>query len=175
MQSRHLDQLFDQHEPSSGFYAAGPLARWTIFDGGKRLANIDRSKAQVAAALAAYEAAVLAALQDVENALVAYSHDQARRDTLVTLDAENNEAVRIAQAEYAQGLVTLLDVLEVQRNRYAGQDALAQADQAVSSDLVAMYKALGGGWETTTGPTTRTTKPLVADSHAAIQDPAEAP
>jgi multidrug efflux system outer membrane protein len=148
VQSEHFDNLFEQHRRSSGFYAAGPLASWTIFDGGKRLANIDRSKAQVAAAAAAYESAMLAALRDVENALVAYSHDQTRRDTLVTLVAENKEAVRIAQAEYTNGIITLLDVLEVQRNLYAAQDALAQADQAVSSDLVSLYKALGGGWET---------------------------
>jgi outer membrane protein TolC len=56
--------------------------------------------------------------------------------------------VRIAQAEYGNGLIDLLDVIEVQRNLYSAQDQLAQADQAVSSDLVALYKALGGGWET---------------------------
>ena len=55
--------------------------------------------------------------------------------------------MRIAQAEYSNGLIDLLDVLEVQRNLYSAQDALAQSDQAVSSDLVAIYKALGGGWE----------------------------
>jgi multidrug efflux system outer membrane protein len=169
VQSRHLGQLFDQHDPSSGFYAAGPLAKWTIFDGGKRLANIDRSKAQVAAAASAYEATVLAALQDVENALTAYAHDQSRRDALVTLDAENDRAVRIAQAEYAQGLITLLDVLEVQRNRYAGQDALAQADQAVAADLVAMYKALGGGWETTADASTQPSTPAAADRRSDSQ------
>jgi outer membrane protein TolC len=79
--------------------------------------------------------------------LVAYAHDQARRDSLDTLVAENQRAVRIAQAEYSNGIIDLLDVLEVQRNLYASQDALAQATQTVSTDLVALYKALGGGWE----------------------------
>jgi outer membrane protein TolC len=60
---------------------------------------------------------------------------------------ENNEAVRIAHAEYSQGLVTLLDVLDVQRNAYIAQDALAQTNQAVVLDLIALYKGLGGGWE----------------------------
>jgi outer membrane protein, multidrug efflux system len=147
VQSRHADQLFSQHDPSSGFYAAGPAARWTIFDGGRRWANIDRSKARVAAAMANYEGNVLAALRDVESALTAYSNDQDRRGTLTTLEAKNHEAVRIAQEQYAHGLIDLLDVLEVQRNLYAAQDALAQSGQAVSSDLVAIYKALGGGWE----------------------------
>lgn len=176
VQSRHADELFNQHNPSSGFYVAGPLASWTIFDGGRRLANIDRSKAQVAAAIAAYESAVLAGLRDVENALVAYSHDQLRRDTLATLVSENKEAVRIAQAEYSNGLVTLLDVLEVQRNLYTAQDAQAQADQAVSSDLVALYKALGGGWETPpAAPTTQPLKTLPAQADVAIKHSGETP
>jgi NodT family efflux transporter outer membrane factor (OMF) lipoprotein len=144
VQSRRADKLFSQ---DSGFYAAGPSASWTIFDGGRRVANLDRSKARVAAALAGYEGTVLAALRDVESTLTSYSHDQARRETLNKLVAQNQEAVRIAQQQYANGLIDLLDVLEVQRNLYAAQDGLAQSDQAVSSDLVAIYKSLGGGWE----------------------------
>jgi NodT family efflux transporter outer membrane factor (OMF) lipoprotein len=147
VQSREADDLFNQHHPSSGFYSAGPLASWTLFDGGRRTANLDRAKAQVVEAINAYEATVLRALQDVDSALVAYSRDQARRDSLSTLVGENQEAVRIAQAEYSNGLIDLLDVLEVQRNLYTSQDSLAQATQSVSTDLVALYKALGGGWE----------------------------
>lgn len=149
VESLKASQLFSQHDPSSGFYAAGPLATWTIFDGGRRLANIDRSKAQVIAAINAYEATILQALQDVDSALVVYAHDQARRNSLDTLVTENQQALRIAQAEYSNGIIDLLDVLEVQRNLYASQDALAQAAQSVSTDLVALYKALGGGWENT--------------------------
>lgn len=147
VESRKASELFDQHNPSSGFYAAGPAASWTIFDGGRRKANLDRSKAQVAAAINAYEATILRALQDVDSALVAYAHDQARRDSLATLVAENQHAVKIAQSEYSNGIIDLLDVLEVQRNLYTSQDALAQSTQTVSTDLVALYKALGGGWE----------------------------
>jgi outer membrane protein TolC len=90
---------------------------------------------------------VLGSLRDVESSLSAYSHEQTRRASLARLVTENEEAVRIARGEYAQGLLALLDVIEVQRNLYTAQDALAQADQAVSSNLVALYKALGGGWE----------------------------
>jgi outer membrane protein, multidrug efflux system len=150
VQSQKTSNLFSQHDPSSGFYSAGPMASWTIFDGGRRRANLDLSKARVVAALAVYEGTVLAALRDVESSLTAYSHDQARRESLTALVAQNQEAVRIAQKEYENGLINLLDVLEVQRNLYASQDALAQSDQAVSSDLVAIYKALGGGWENET-------------------------
>lgn len=147
VQSRHADTLFRERNPSSGYYLAGPSAQWTLFDGGSRLANVDRSKAIVAEAAAAYEATVLGALRDVEDALSAYSSDQARRMTLSALVDQDQEALRIARNELNRGLVAVLDVLEVQRNLFAAQDALAQADQAVSSDLVAIYKALGGGWE----------------------------
>jgi outer membrane protein TolC len=148
VESRHTSDLFSQHDPSSGFYAAGPAAGWTLFDGGKRRANLDLTKARVAATLAAYEETVLASLRDVENSLTAYSHDQTRREFLTELVAQNAKAVSIARRQYDNGLIDLLDVLEVQRNLYASQDALAQSDEAVSSDLVALYKALGGGWET---------------------------
>jgi NodT family efflux transporter outer membrane factor (OMF) lipoprotein len=147
VQSIKAEKLFSQHAPSSGYYLAGPVAQWTIFDGGRRAATLDRAKAEVAAATESYEDTVLRALQEVDSALVAYSHDQVRRDDLVTVVAENEESFRIAQAEYIHGIIDLLDVLEVQRNLYAAQDALAQAEQAVSADLIGLYKALGGGWE----------------------------
>src|SRR5262249_52798262 len=106
-----------------------------------------RSKAAVAEAAAGYEATVLGSLREVEDALSAYSSDQARRTTLAALVDQDQEALRIARNQLSQGLVAVLDVLEVQRNLFAAQDALAQADQTVSSDMVAIYKALGGGWE----------------------------
>ena len=86
VQSRQFDQLFSQN-PSSGFYSAGPAARWTIFDGGRRFAQLDLTKARVVAALAAYEGTVLAALRDVESSLTAYSHNQTRRESLAALTA----------------------------------------------------------------------------------------
>ena len=160
VQSTRTDDLFSQHNPSSGYYLAGPSANWTLFDGGRRLANIDRSKAVIEAATAHYEEAVLGALRDVESSLTALSHDQARRDTLAAVVADAQEAVRIARNEYSNGLVDLLDVLEVQRTLYGAQDAQAQADLAVSTDMIGLFKALGGGWETP--PTGAPSRPLAA-------------
>jgi multidrug efflux system outer membrane protein len=152
LQATRIGNLFAQHGPSSGFYLAGPAMHWTIFDGGRRLANIDMSKAVVSAATAEYEQTVLAALRDVDSALTALSHDQKRRDALTTVVTDADRAVRIARDEYTNGLVDLLDVLEVQRSLYAAQDSLAQADLAVSNDLISLFKALGGGWETGSSP-----------------------
>ena len=148
LQATRTGNFFGQHNPSSGFYLAGPGAHWTLFDGGRRSANVDLSKAAVAAAAAEYEEAVLSALRDVESAITALDHDQSRRDRLTAVVADAERAVRIARDEYTNGLVDLLDVLEVQRSLYAAQDSLAQSDLAVSSDLIALFKALGGGWET---------------------------
>jgi outer membrane protein TolC len=70
-----------------------------------------------------------------------------RRETLGRLVDDDTQAVDIAQRQYEQGLVTLLDVLEVQRNLFASEDALAVSNHAVWIDLVTIYKALGGGWQ----------------------------
>jgi NodT family efflux transporter outer membrane factor (OMF) lipoprotein len=147
VQSRDFGKLFDDGTPSSGYYLAGPLARWTLFDGGRRRANIDRTDARAQAAFSDYEETVLGALRDVESALTTYRHDQARRETLARVVDDLQKASDIAQRQYDQGLITLLDVLEVQRNLFTSQDALAQAVHDVWSDLVSIYKALGGGWQ----------------------------
>jgi NodT family efflux transporter outer membrane factor (OMF) lipoprotein len=147
LQSREISNLFNTGSPSSGYYLTGPFAHWNLFDGGLRQANIDRSTARARAALVEYEQSVIVALQDVETALTVYRSDQTRRETLGRLVDDNSRAVDIAQRQYEQGLITLLDVLEVQRNLFTSEDALAVSNHAVWTDLVSIYKALGGGWQ----------------------------
>ncbi len=151
-QSTQISNLFTNGNPTSGYYLAGPFAHWTLFDGGRRQANIDRSNARTQAALTEYEESVLVALRDVESALTVYRSDQVRRETLGRLVDDNKRAVDIAQRQYEQGLITLLDVLEVQRNLFASEDALAVSNHAVWTDLVSIYKALGGGWQDSDKP-----------------------
>jgi len=97
---------------------------------------------------ATYEKAVLIALQDAENALVNYAHEQNRRQALAHEVAENRRSLDMADGMYAKGRTGFLDVLDVRRSLYQADDQLAVSDQAVSVDLIALYKALGGGWET---------------------------
>ena len=163
LQATRIGNLFTQHGPSSGFYLAGPGVHWTIFDGGRRVARIDMSKAAVAAAEADYEETVISALRDVDSAITAMTHDQQRRDALTAVVTDAERAVHIARNEYTNGLIDLLDVLEVQRSLYASQDSLAQSDLAVSTDLIALFKALGGGWENPPTPAPVSTVTLVAD------------
>ena len=87
------------------------------------------------------------ALQEVEDALIAYAKEQAHRAELSDAVAANAKAVDLANQRYTQGLVDFLSVLDAQRSLYVSQDALVQSERRISEGLVALYKALGGGWE----------------------------
>jgi multidrug efflux system outer membrane protein len=104
-------------------------------------------EARQEAALARYEQAVLAALEDTETALVQYGQEQARRQALERAVESSQLAVRLSQELYTRGLQDFLTVLDSQGELYANQDQLVQSEQALAANLIALYKALGGGWE----------------------------
>ena len=133
---------------SSRYYSIGPGVSWPIFDAGRIRANIRVQNESQAQTLSAYEQTVLIALQDVEDGLVAYSREQLRRQALSDAVGADRQAVDLANQQYRQGVVDFLTVLEAERALYGAEDALVQSDARISSDLVALYKALGGGWET---------------------------
>ena len=95
----------------------------------------------------AYQKTVLIALQDVENALVAYAKEYERHKTLTDAVVHNRKAVDTATQLYEQGLTDFLNVLTAQRSLFVSEDSLVQSTRNLSTDLVALYKALGGGWE----------------------------
>jgi len=90
---------------------------------------------------------LLKALQEVEDALVAYGTEQERQGKLATAYQEDKVAMDLMSKRYEHGLVTFLDVLDSERTVLSAQDALAQSNSASITDLVALYKALGGGWK----------------------------
>jgi len=98
-------------------------------------------------ALAGYEQTVLSAFVDVERGLTAYAREQIRGQSLTESVQANQKALNLAEDLYAHGLTDFLRVLVSERGLYQSQDALVQSDQAVALNLVALYKALGGGWE----------------------------
>jgi outer membrane protein TolC len=98
-------------------------------------------------ALIQYEAAVLNALEEVENTLVAYAEEKRRRDDLREGSLAAQKAAELAQHKYQAGLTDFNNVLDAQRSLLSFQDQLAQSDGTVTSNLVRLYKALGGGWE----------------------------
>ena len=83
----------------------------------------------------------------MEKSLVNYSREQARQQALTNAVASNRRAVEMANELYVRGLNDFLNVLDTQRSLYATENDLAQSEAAMASNLVALYKALGGGWE----------------------------
>jgi multidrug efflux system outer membrane protein len=132
----------------SWFYSLGPSMNWDLFDAGRVRANIDVQNSLQRQALETYQAAVLQALSDVDGALVTYDREQARRVALSQAVESNQRAVNLSVQLYTRGLLDFLSVLDAERSLFAAQSSLVQSDQNVSSDLVALYKALGGGWQT---------------------------
>jgi NodT family efflux transporter outer membrane factor (OMF) lipoprotein len=128
-------------------WSLGPSIRWPIFSGGRIRAQIAVQDAQQEQALASYEKSVLVALEDVENTLVAYLRSGDRRRHLEEAVDENRKAVALADDLYKKGLTSFIDVLDAQRALYATQTELGRSVAEVTLNLVALYKALGGGWE----------------------------
>jgi outer membrane protein, multidrug efflux system len=131
----------------SRYWSIGPTISWPIFDAGRIRANIEVRNAQQEQSLTQYEKTVLAAFGDVEKSLVNYSREQARQQALTNAVASNRRAVEMANELYVRGLNDFLNVLDTQRSLYATENDLAQSEAAMASNLVALYKALGGGWE----------------------------
>ena len=128
-------------------WSFGPGIHWPVFDGGRIRANIRVQDARQEHALVAYEYTVMLALEEVENALVAYAKEQNRLVSLREAVAANDRALEIARQLYGNGLVTFLNVLDAERSLFATEDQLTQSETIVLTNLVALYKALGGGWE----------------------------
>ncbi|MFI5317189.1 MAG: efflux transporter outer membrane subunit [Myxococcota bacterium] len=137
----------------SGLFQAGvwtgtlaATAAQTLFSGGQILGNIEAEDAVREQVLASYQLTVLSALGEVENALVAYAQEQERRTALADGTAAAERALVLAQDQYGSGLIDFQVVLDSQRALYLLQDQLAASEGQVTSDLVRLYKAIGGGW-----------------------------
>ncbi|HZE96988.1 MAG TPA: efflux transporter outer membrane subunit [Planctomycetota bacterium] len=128
-------------------WSLGPSIRWPIFAGGRIRSQIAVQDAQQEQALAFYEKSVLNALEDVENALVAYLREGDRLRRLEEAVAANRKSVELADDLYRKGLTSFIDVLDAQRAAYINEAERARSQADVTLNLVALYKALGGGWE----------------------------
>ncbi len=144
LQSTDFGSLFNY---ASRVYSIGPSISWPLFDAGRIRANIDVTDARQEQALLVYQQAVLAGFRDVEDALVAYTRELARRNTLAQAAQANQRATDLASELWTAGRTDFLSVLQAQRDLFQSQDALVQSDRLVSSNLIALYKALGGGWQ----------------------------
>jgi multidrug efflux system outer membrane protein len=125
----------------------GPRFSWPIFHGGSILRNIEVQDALQEQLLARYKKTVLAAVKEVRDSLMAYAQEQERRDTLATGVEAAQAAVEIAQDKYRSGLTDFNNVLDAQRSLLSFQEALALSEGAETTNLIRLYKALGGGWQ----------------------------
>jgi multidrug efflux system outer membrane protein len=128
-------------------YSFGPRLSWAAFDLGRVAARIRAADARAEAELHQYQETVLRALEDAENALVLFGRERAERDALVEAVAASEQAVSLADARYQAGAVDFLPYLDAQRTLLAHQIRLAESQTRTVTALIALYKALGGGWE----------------------------
>ncbi len=150
---------------ASRAYSFGPSATWAIFQGGAILSNIRVQEALTDQAFITYRKTVLGAFQDVENALIAFTKEQEHYKSLKDSVAANTIAVDLSLKLYKEGLLEFLNVLVAQRSLFAAENALVQSNCSITTDLIALYKALGGGWETIAAneqPAASATAPVAA-------------
>jgi len=131
----------------SRFWTYGPSVRWPVFDAGKARAAIQVQSTRQEEALAIYEKTVLNALEEVESAMVVYAKSRAASEALNRAVETTRQSADIALELYQKGLVNFLNVLQSQLSLYQIQDQFVQSRQDVSTRCVALFKALGGGWE----------------------------
>ncbi len=157
---------------ASAFYAFGRSISLPIFQGARLTAGLRLARAQAALAC---RGTVLNALQEVEDALVAYRTDQAARDRRDVAVKSGNLALYLARDRYDHGLADFLQVLDAERTLVGSRQQLVQADIALTNDVVALYDALGGGWQedaTSQAPAIAATSPITPaalDSLAPVQ------
>jgi multidrug efflux system outer membrane protein len=133
-------------ERGSRSYGFGPAVRWNLFDGGRVRQAIRVEDARTEQALARYEQTVLRALEDAEDAMVAYVQESERRDALERSAVAAEKAVELVNVLYRTGLTDFQNVLDSERSLFEQQDQLAESEGRLTQNLIRIYRALGGGW-----------------------------
>ena len=147
--SLHRASLFDW---ASRFFMISPVLSLPIFHGGELSGTLALRQSQQRAAALDYRKTVLQAWHDVDNALTGYAQAQQLRADAVATDAANQRALLLAEQLYRAGATDYLDVIAAQTNLFGSETVVAQANARIESSLVALYKALGGGWQAVPDP-----------------------
>ncbi len=132
---------------SSRAFSVAAGADWPAFHLPTALARKRGAVARADGATAGYEQTVLRAVEELESALTEYGQTQQRLGSLVQAAAHSGRAAELAQLRYREGSAPYLTVLDAQRTLLRAQDAVAVAETESYTRLIALYKALGGGWE----------------------------
>jgi len=145
--SLQATQLKNLGNIAAAAYSFGPSLTIPIFEGGRIRRTVELREAQQQEAAINYQRTVLQAFTEVDNALLAYAAEQQRRARLQAQAVQGRRALGLAQSRFRQGVSNFLDVLTAQRTVLEAEQQLADSTATVSQNLVALYKALGGGWE----------------------------
>jgi multidrug efflux system outer membrane protein len=135
-------------ESISRAWSVTPVLSWAGFDVGVR-ARVVAAEARTEGVLAAYELAVLRALEETENAFVTYAQERSRLVAVVEQATASRRAADLARIQYREGALDFLRLLDAERTQLAAEDEVASAETDLNASVVAIYRALGGGWETT--------------------------
>ncbi|MDR3429222.1 MULTISPECIES: efflux transporter outer membrane subunit [Silvimonas] len=136
----------DLGQASSKAWSITPSIDWPAFRLGAVNAQVRSNKAVVDADVARYEQTVLQAVEETEGALLTYNRTQQRLSRLVESAQQSKRAADIARVRYKEGAADFLTLLDAERTQLSAEDAMAQAESDSYIELVAVYKALGGGW-----------------------------
>lgn len=131
---------------SSRAWSVAPTVTWPGLDFIGARARLKAQEAREEASLATYDQTVLRAIEDLENALVAYRQQQAQLASLTEQASASRRAAELARVQYREGGIDFLVLLDAERTLLAAEDALSVAETGVNTNVVAIYKALGGGW-----------------------------
>jgi NodT family efflux transporter outer membrane factor (OMF) lipoprotein len=128
-------------------YSLGPLISWTFPNIAVARAQIKQARGQADVSLAAFQGTMLTALKETEQALARYSGSLDRNAALGRASAAADDAARLSRIRFDAGRDSFLNLLVAEQNRAQARQALAQSDSDVADNQVAVFKALGGGWE----------------------------
>jgi NodT family efflux transporter outer membrane factor (OMF) lipoprotein len=143
LQSIHASSLTDW---ASRFWVGGAQVSVPIFEGGKLKAQIRTADAQMKEAALNWRSTVLSAYHDADNALVAYADEQRHASALARALADARRSDALMRSRYRNGFVSMIEVLDAQRTVHQAEQQSLQSNVTASTDLVALYKALGGDW-----------------------------
>jgi NodT family efflux transporter outer membrane factor (OMF) lipoprotein len=149
-----LTGSFDLQSLSAGDLSEWGARQWTVgpslsiplFDGGRRRSTLELRQAQQQEAAVNYQKTVLQAWHEIDNALNAYANEQRRHEQLAQSAEASKAAYALASTRYQHGLTNFLIALDAQRTMLQAERDYADSTTAISTRLVALYKALGGGW-----------------------------
>jgi outer membrane protein, multidrug efflux system len=157
-------RLGDLGKTSTIGWSFGPTLSVPIFNGGQLQAAADVARAQRDQYFIAYRSSVLTALEDVENAIVLLGQEQIKNGKLASSVASYRQAATLARSLYQSGASSFLNVLDAERSLYTAENSLVASSVAITTDFIALNKALGGGWDGAID----TAKPEIVDVNAGL-------